>query len=91
MLPDTAITTGRAGRVFEFSATFTFTSPDPNATFECRLNGSAWAACSSPMSYLDLLAGDQLFEVRAKGQGGGVDPTPASRAWFVQDSGGGIS
>ena len=91
MAPDTAITGGPSGTSFEFSATLTFTSPDPNATFECRLNGSAWAACSSPTTYLDLLAGDQLFEVRAKSQGGVVDPTPASRAWFVQDSGGGIS
>jgi len=89
--PDTTITNGPSGTSFEFSATLTFTSPDPNATFECRMNGDAWAVCTSPWTYLNLLAGDQLFEVRAKSAGGSVDPTPASRAWFIQDSGGGIS
>ncbi len=87
--PDTTITGGPSGDTFEFSATLTFTSPDPNATFECRLNGSAWAACSSPTTTFDAIAGDNLFEVRAKSAGGVVDPSPATRSWFVQDSGGG--
>jgi len=88
--PDTTVTSGPDAVSFEFSATLTFTSPDPHATFECRLNGDSWAPCTSPTTYLDLFAGDQLFEVRAK-SGGVVDPSPASMAWFVQDSGGGIS
>ncbi len=75
-VPDTAVTGGPSGTSFEFSATLTFTSPDPNVTFECRLNGSAWAACSSPTTYLDLLAGDQLFEVRAKSRAASSTPPP---------------
>ena len=90
-MPDTTITGGPSGTLQEFSASFTFSSPDPFATFECSLNGSAWEACSSPMFYPDLLPGDQTFSVRAKSELGAVDPTPATRTWTIEDGGGGIS
>jgi hypothetical protein len=89
--PDTTITGGPSGTEYEFSATFTFTSNDQFVTFECRLNGGAWTACTSPTTYLDLYAGEQTFEVRAVSLDGVPDPTPASRTWTVEDPGGGIS
>ena len=39
------------------SATVTFSSDDPNATFECSLDGAPFAACTSPVEYADLADG----------------------------------
>ncbi len=52
-------------------------------TFECRLDGGSWTACTSPASYTTLANGPHLFEVRAKDALGNADATPASQAWTV--------
>ena len=67
-VPDTTITGGPSGIVAEFSATFTFTSPDPFASLRVPSERRRWEACTSPMFYPDLLPGDQTFEVRAKSE-----------------------
>src|SRR4051812_32323811 len=33
------------------SATFAWTHPEAGVTFQCTIDGSAWAACSSPKTY----------------------------------------
>jgi hypothetical protein len=62
---------------------FTFTASESGATFECRLDGGAWAACSSPKTLDGLAAGGHTFQIRGKDRAGNVDATPAARSWTV--------
>jgi MYXO-CTERM domain-containing protein len=64
------------------SATFTFASNESGATFECSLDGAAFAACSSPGTYSALTDGAHTLQVRAKDPVGNLS-TPASRTWTV--------
>jgi hypothetical protein len=80
--PETTITSGPADPTSATSASFGFTS-EPGATFQCQLDGGAWAACTSPKSYSGLTAGSHSFQVRATDTAGNVDATPASRTWTV--------
>jgi hypothetical protein len=81
--PQTTIDSGPTGSVSTTSATFSFSSSEANSTFECKLDGAAFAGCSSPTSYTGLAEGSHTFEVRATDAAGNTDPTPATRAWSV--------
>jgi predicted outer membrane repeat protein len=65
------------------SATFTFSSPDGTATFECSLDGSTYATCASPMDYADLAEGSHSFEVRTVDPSTNVNATPTSFTWTI--------
>jgi hypothetical protein len=71
-------------------ATFAFDGSDGNgnslSTFECSLDGAAYAPCSSPQSYSGLADGTHTFQVRSKDGGGNVDATPASYSWAIDRS-----
>ena len=84
--PQTDITSGPSGHVLSRDATFEFTSSAAGATFECALDGVAFAACSSPTSYSGLTTGEHTFSVRSKTSGGATDPTPATRTFTVDDA-----
>ncbi|MGH2905241.1 MAG: hypothetical protein ACRDKI_00550 [Solirubrobacterales bacterium] len=64
------------------SATATITSNEPSATFECKLDGAPWAACTSPHAMTGLTEGYHWFRARAS-FGGDTDPTSASRFFKV--------
>ena len=84
--PETTIdsTTGPDGTVASDSASFAFSSTKANSTFKCSLDGSTFAACSSPKDYPGPLSqGNHTFRVRAIDATGTQDPTPASRSWSV--------
>lgn len=81
--PDTAITAGPSGTTTTGSATFDFTSNEPGARFECRLDEGAWADCTPPHSLPALTNGSHDVAVRAIDLAGNVDPTPATRTWTV--------
>jgi hypothetical protein len=80
--PDTLLTSTPPG-VGPDSATFEFAASEPGASFECSLDGSPFAPCTSPKSYSGLAPGTHAFSVRAVDSLGNVDATPASYSWSV--------
>jgi hypothetical protein len=72
------------------AASFAFSGSDGSGTglaaFECRRDGGAWSACTSPQSYASLAEGAHSFEVKATDKAGNADATPASFEWSVDTS-----
>jgi secreted trypsin-like serine protease len=63
-------------------ARFAFRADEPSS-FECRLDGAAFASCSSPFS--DRVSrGRHRFEVRATDEQGNVDSSQARFRWRVR-------
>ena len=73
--PIAEITSGPSGRILpgqqgppvpstEERATFVFTSDQPDATFECSVDGSEFVPCTSPYLAFAVDSGDHTFEVR---------------------------
>ena len=81
--PQTSIDVAPADPSSDPSPTFEFSASEGGSTFECRLDGGAWSACSSPESLSGLADGSHSFQVRATDAAGLTDPTPASHAWTV--------
>ena len=81
--PDTQIDTHPADPSNSAEASFTFSSADSTATFECSLDSGAYAVCTSPKDYPGLVEGPHTFTVRAKDPAGNVDATPASYTWTI--------
>jgi len=79
---DTTIDSGPTGTVRTGAATFTFSSNDPTAQFQCSLEGAAFVACTSPRTYHVANRGHS-FQVRAVTASAGVDSTPAARSWWA--------
>jgi hypothetical protein len=67
----------------ETSATFEFVSSESGSSFECALDGAAFAACESPWTLGGLGLGDHVLAVRAIDAAGNVDPSPAEWRWSV--------
>jgi parallel beta-helix repeat protein len=68
------------------AATFAFSANEELVTYECSLDGSAFAACVSPLVISNLALGQHTFLVRAVDAAGNEDPTPASHVWSVVDA-----
>jgi hypothetical protein len=84
--PQTTITSGPTSPTNQTSATFTFTSSDAGSSFQCRLDGAAFAACTSGQSYTGLAPGSHDFEVRATDPAGNTDGSPAAHSWTIETS-----
>ena len=80
--PDTAITSGPTGLTSDATPTFTFTS-EVGATFECKVDTAAYAACTSPLTTNVLPDGAHTLSVRAQDAATNVDLSPATRAFTV--------
>ena len=65
------------------TSTFTFTSPDPTATFRCALNGGTLAACTSPVTYTGLSDGTRSLLIQAVDPAGNVDSQATPITWTV--------
>ncbi len=79
--PETTITSAPEAQTNSTEANFSFTSSEAGSTFECRLDGAAFAACIDPQSYTELAAGSHTFDVRATDAAANTDATPASHSW----------
>jgi hypothetical protein len=90
--PNTVITSGPPDPSGSYSATFTFTSDQPGATFQCAVDGTPWVTCTSPFLAGPLLEDGHEFEVRAVNQftfadgSQVVDQTPATYEWTIEDT-----
>jgi len=82
-VPDTFLNSGPADPSASAGATFTFSSDQPGAAFQCQLDGGAFADCTSPDTLTGLADGSHTFAVRAWTIDGGTDPDPAVRSWRV--------
>ncbi len=82
MAPQTTILTNPPALTNSTAATFTFSSTEVG-TFECKLDGGAFALCGSPQTYNGLTDGNHSFQVRAKDLANNTDPTPATFSWTI--------
>lgn len=81
--PDTTITAG-ADRWWPSSFLgLTYKSSEPEATWECTLNGATRACDDNQLELLHLTTGDYRFTVAAVDATGNVDPSPAEERWTV--------
>jgi hypothetical protein len=85
-VPDTTIVSGPPDRTQQRNVTFTFGSTEPEATFDCSLDGAAFTACPSSITFTALAEGPHTLEVRARDAAGNVDSTPATRSFRVTDA-----
>jgi hypothetical protein len=79
--PNTTLTKKPKKRTTQRRATFEFNSSINPATFECKLDSTAFTACNSPFRKR-VKRGKHTFRVKATA-GGATDPTPASYGWKV--------
>ncbi len=82
--PDTTIPTAEPNPTTDVTGEFGFASDEVGATFECRVDGAAFAACPASLTTAALAAGAHTIEVRATDGAGNVDATPASYTWTVE-------
>ena len=73
---DMTVLTQPASHVIKGDPTFTFSTPETGATFQCSLDGGTYTACTSPKTYPNLAKGSHVFRVRAT-KDGSPDPTPS--------------
>ena len=86
--PDTSITSQPTNPTNSGNASLGYTGTDGSGTgiasYECKLDGAAFAACAAnPQTYSGLADGSHTFQVRAIDNVGNVDPTPAVYTWVV--------
>jgi len=81
--PETQISSGPASMTRFTDTIFGFSSPDPGATFTCRLDAGSWTPCAAPASFSSIPLGSHTFAVLARDQAGNSDPTPAQWSWTV--------
>lgn len=68
---------------FLMNATFTFTSDDPNAALECRLDAGSYVPCTSPVTYSGLSNESHTFAVRGTDSANNIG-SAASYTWSQQ-------
>jgi hypothetical protein len=81
--PQTSLRGKPAKKTHDRTPTFRFTASESSADFQCKLDGKPFKACRSPFTAKKLTFGRHTFRVRAKGQTGDIDPSPAVFSFTV--------
>jgi hypothetical protein len=81
--PQTTISQAPPATTTSTSASFHFNSSESGSTFECSLDGVAFAVCTSPRDYSGLAVGSHQFSVRARDAAGNLDGSPAPHSWTI--------
>ncbi|MGA8046498.1 MAG: right-handed parallel beta-helix repeat-containing protein [Dermatophilaceae bacterium] len=83
--PDTFIDLKPTAQTPLLEAFFTFSSNEPDVTYECSLDEAAFSACVFGVEYEfdEAEVGAHTFRVRATDSEGLVDPTPAEWTWVI--------
>jgi len=82
--PNTTITSSPSKLTNNPRAAFSFTSTETDSTFECSIDGSLFAPCSSPWTSGVLIDGKHAFQVRATDAAGNLDKSAAkAKQWTV--------
>ncbi len=81
--PQTTIDSGPSGPTNDSTPTFAFSSNEPGATFECRIDDGPYEACESGAPLGELGDGTHTFSVRAVDAAGNLDASPATRTFTV--------
>jgi RNA polymerase sigma factor (sigma-70 family) len=79
--PTATITAAPAATSVDTGARFEFSASEP-ATFECSLDGAAFASCTSPKANTSLAIGPHAFSVRATDEAGNTSAA-VSHSWSV--------
>jgi hypothetical protein len=83
IVPDTAILSGPSGPTSDATPTFGFDSKDPTSTFQCKVDGGAFASCASPFTTSILANGPHTFAVKAIDASLNEDASPPTRSFRV--------
>jgi hypothetical protein len=90
--PETAIDAGPDALTREARPSVAFSSPSLGESFECSLDGSAFAPCTSPWRpEAALRDGDHTFRVRALSHYGVADRSPAQATFTVDTTAPGMA
>lgn len=81
--PQTTLRRKPPKRSRDRTPTFRFGADEAGAKFECRIDKRPFRPCKSPYTAKPLSPGGHLFKVRARGDSGAADPSPASYAFKV--------
>ncbi len=83
--PDTFIGLHPPLETWVFDATFTFSSNEPDVTYECALDAGAFEACEFAFQHeFDVTqTGLHTFRVRATDFEGNTDQSPAENTWRI--------
>ena len=82
--PSTSLAGTPAASSEDFDATFSFSAAAADIDhFECTLDAGLWSACSSPLTYTNLAAGEHVFSARAVDNVGNTDDSPPTWTWSI--------
>ena len=87
----TAVADGASTPSTTLVIAFTGTDDVGLTSFECSLDGAAFAGCRSPTAYHGIALGDHSFAVRGVDDAGNRDVTPASIEWTVVSATGALA
>ena len=81
--PVTSVISAPPARTVGRTATVTFTSDDPGARTECRLDGGDWQACASPVTLSGLDVGAHALAIRSVDAAGNREASGPVVRWEV--------